>query len=295
MKGTYNLPAPGKLESVRKLMNTWLVPSATQIPEDRLPALLQDQEAWRREFPDLPLGAEDSAGVARKAARRSSPHGRWWQRLAGILPALAGAVPANGRCRGVRRGDDGATRLSSGLGCRGLDTRRHRRRGGRRNLVSPQAVSGLPMGLLRPHTEPDESLVRHARRRCRGALLRHDREGTPVSRASGSLTEMPGLMLPRGRRPACQQTRPFDAAVAFSSRSIASRLTFFRFVYRIQPLPMRAPTNSRAVRFERVRFHPVNGDVVLLAGEAEFDHTVFRIGRHAVLHALVVARKVLQA
>jgi hypothetical protein len=60
MKGTYNLPAPGKLESVRMLMNTWLVPSATQIPEDRLPALLRDQEAWRREFPDLLLGAEDS-------------------------------------------------------------------------------------------------------------------------------------------------------------------------------------------------------------------------------------------
>ena len=77
MKGTYNLPAPGKLETVRKLMNTWLVPSATQIAEDRLPALLRDQEAWRREFPDVPLGAGDSAGVAREAARRASPHGRW--------------------------------------------------------------------------------------------------------------------------------------------------------------------------------------------------------------------------
>ena len=61
MKGTYNVPAPGKLETVRKLMNTWLVPSATQIPEDRLPALLRDQEAWRREFPDVFLGADDSA------------------------------------------------------------------------------------------------------------------------------------------------------------------------------------------------------------------------------------------
>ena len=61
MKGTYNLPAPGRLESVRKLMNTWLLPSATRVPEDRLPALLRDQEGWRQTFPELPLGAGDSA------------------------------------------------------------------------------------------------------------------------------------------------------------------------------------------------------------------------------------------
>jgi CGNR zinc finger len=61
MKGTYNLPAPGRLETVRKLMNTWVVPSATRAPEDRLPALLRDQEAWRRSFPEVPLGADDSA------------------------------------------------------------------------------------------------------------------------------------------------------------------------------------------------------------------------------------------
>jgi predicted RNA-binding Zn ribbon-like protein len=66
MKGTYNLPAPGKLETVRKLLNTWLVPSATQIPEDRLPALLQDREAWHREFPDVPLGAGDRAELLAK-------------------------------------------------------------------------------------------------------------------------------------------------------------------------------------------------------------------------------------
>ena len=66
MKGTYNLPAPGKLESVRRLMNTWLVPSATQVPEDRLPALLRDEKAWRTEFPDVPLGADDDAEVLAK-------------------------------------------------------------------------------------------------------------------------------------------------------------------------------------------------------------------------------------
>jgi hypothetical protein len=60
MKGTYNLPAPGKLETVRKLMNTWLLPTATRVPDDRLPALLRDQEVWRQTFPELPLGADDS-------------------------------------------------------------------------------------------------------------------------------------------------------------------------------------------------------------------------------------------
>ncbi len=81
MKGTYNLPAPGELETVRKLMNTWLVPSATQIPEDRLPALLRDREAWHREFPDVPLGADDSAesiAKLRDDLRRMVGSGRGW-------------------------------------------------------------------------------------------------------------------------------------------------------------------------------------------------------------------------
>jgi predicted RNA-binding Zn ribbon-like protein len=81
MKGTYNLPAPGKLESVRKLMNTWLVPNATQIPEDRLPALVRDQEAWRREFPEVPLGAGDSAELLvemRDDLRRMLGGGSGW-------------------------------------------------------------------------------------------------------------------------------------------------------------------------------------------------------------------------
>ena len=81
MKGTYNVPAPGDLETVRKLMNTWLVPSATQIPEDRLPALLRDQEAWRREFPDVPLSADDSADLLAKLRddlRRMVAGGSGW-------------------------------------------------------------------------------------------------------------------------------------------------------------------------------------------------------------------------
>jgi predicted RNA-binding Zn ribbon-like protein len=58
LKGTYNLPAPGQLEVVRQLMNTWLVPSATRVPEDRLPTLLRDPDAWRNFF-DVQLGPTD--------------------------------------------------------------------------------------------------------------------------------------------------------------------------------------------------------------------------------------------
>ena len=59
MKGTYNIPAPGRLESVRRFMNTWL-PSSTHEPEDRLPAAMQDQETWRQHFPDAPSGTSES-------------------------------------------------------------------------------------------------------------------------------------------------------------------------------------------------------------------------------------------
>jgi hypothetical protein len=60
VKGTYNIPAPGRLETVRQFMNTWAVPTATRRPEDRLPALLQDLDVWRQRFPDPPLGQRDS-------------------------------------------------------------------------------------------------------------------------------------------------------------------------------------------------------------------------------------------
>src|SRR4051812_40546191 len=81
MKGTYNIPAPGQLETVRRLMNTLLVSSATQKPEDRLPALLRDQEAWRCEFPEVPLGAADNAELLvdlRDDLRRMIGGGSGW-------------------------------------------------------------------------------------------------------------------------------------------------------------------------------------------------------------------------
>lgn len=61
MKGTYNRPAPGDLESVRQFLNTWVLPSATREPEDRLPGLLADGAAWSQRFPALPLRGGDTS------------------------------------------------------------------------------------------------------------------------------------------------------------------------------------------------------------------------------------------
>src|SRR3712207_931509 len=101
MKGTYNVPAPGTLETVRHLMNTWVVPTATRVPEDKLPALVRDQEAWTREFPDLPLGAGDTVELLvelRDDLRRMLDGGgwratfnRWLERLPPLVEVVASA------------------------------------------------------------------------------------------------------------------------------------------------------------------------------------------------------------
>lgn len=106
------------------------------------------------------------------------------------------------------------------------------------------AVVGRQEDTMEQTPDHDGRERRHAHWRCRWSLLRHDRGGTPLSRVTNSLTDMPSPMPPRGPCPASQQTLPADAAVAFSSRSTVSRSTFCRFVYRTHPLPTRAPTNS---------------------------------------------------
>lgn len=57
--------APGDLEDVRSLVNTWRVPNDTRAPVDELPALRADAGAWRRAFAVLPppLPTVDIAAV----------------------------------------------------------------------------------------------------------------------------------------------------------------------------------------------------------------------------------------
>jgi predicted RNA-binding Zn ribbon-like protein len=101
MKGTYNLPAPGDLETVRQFLNSWRVPSATRVPEDRLPALMRDAARWSHTFPRLlrpELDAEpmlielrdDLRGLVRGEARWPDCLNGW---LAQFPPVLQVAGP----------------------------------------------------------------------------------------------------------------------------------------------------------------------------------------------------------
>jgi hypothetical protein len=45
--------APGPLESIRVLLNTWSIPNDTRRPVDDLPGLFTDRLAWAARMPDL--------------------------------------------------------------------------------------------------------------------------------------------------------------------------------------------------------------------------------------------------
>jgi hypothetical protein len=45
--------APGPLESIRALLNTWSIPNDTRRPVDDLPGLFADRPAWETRMPDL--------------------------------------------------------------------------------------------------------------------------------------------------------------------------------------------------------------------------------------------------
>jgi predicted RNA-binding Zn ribbon-like protein len=42
--------APGGLELARHFLNTWIIANQTRLPEDRLPTMIKDAQAWRRAF-----------------------------------------------------------------------------------------------------------------------------------------------------------------------------------------------------------------------------------------------------
>lgn len=46
--------APGRLESVRTLLNTWRVPNDTRVATDLLPDLATDAQMWAAQLPSLP-------------------------------------------------------------------------------------------------------------------------------------------------------------------------------------------------------------------------------------------------
>jgi len=65
--------APGPLESIRALLNTWSIPNDTREAVDELPGLIADEDAWTMRVPDLrfPRGAAErrALSVLRAAIR----------------------------------------------------------------------------------------------------------------------------------------------------------------------------------------------------------------------------------
>jgi hypothetical protein len=57
--------APGQLESIRTLLNTWRIPNDTRQPVDELPDLLGDHDAWVAQLPGVrfPTTAADRRAV----------------------------------------------------------------------------------------------------------------------------------------------------------------------------------------------------------------------------------------
>ena len=53
--------APGELEVVRRLLNTWSIPNDTRQPRDDLPDMVRDSRLWGRAFPGQPKVPPDSA------------------------------------------------------------------------------------------------------------------------------------------------------------------------------------------------------------------------------------------
>lgn len=67
-EGSWNTPAPGELEFVRRFLNTWRIPDekisdGTREPADELSRLLEDRRAWERRFPGWPLATRETGDL----------------------------------------------------------------------------------------------------------------------------------------------------------------------------------------------------------------------------------------
>ena len=59
-EASWNTPAPGELELVRRFLNTWRIDADTREPADELRWLLADRRAWEKRFPGWPPGSGDT-------------------------------------------------------------------------------------------------------------------------------------------------------------------------------------------------------------------------------------------
>lgn len=51
--------APGVLEDIRTLVNSWSIPNDTRVPQDELAQWISDSERWRTRFGTLPVPRTD--------------------------------------------------------------------------------------------------------------------------------------------------------------------------------------------------------------------------------------------
>ena len=231
MKGTYNLPAPGRLETVRKLMNTWFVPSATQ------GARGQTAGAASRSG-GVAAGASLSYRLVLATARNCSVEMRndlrqmigsddWLD----TLRALVRAVPTD-----CRRGDCQPKQRRCGMP-------RIRNRGSR---AGSSPLSSMPSAMTPGFVSSGVQIVNGSSTTAHGAGRKSGVTCSPVMQVDDRAARLPRFAgfasgkLPdhdiesnyRGNviRLLHQQTLPVDAAVASSSRSTAARSTFSGFV-----------------------------------------------------------------
>jgi hypothetical protein len=105
-KSSWNDPAPGELELVRRFLNTWKVPNDTRVPVDGLPELLRDPSVREERFPGVPLcpgDTEELLAELRDDLRRALGGAEGWE---GVLDRWLRRYPVVAR---VRTGEGRAT------------------------------------------------------------------------------------------------------------------------------------------------------------------------------------------
>ncbi len=83
--------APGRLEDVRTLLNSWLIPNETRVPEDRFDAYVDERGIPHAERADLRRLRDELRLVVDRSATADEIFNRWIERL-GILPHVAGGA-----------------------------------------------------------------------------------------------------------------------------------------------------------------------------------------------------------
>jgi CGNR zinc finger len=83
--------APGRLEQIRTLLNTWRVPHGTRVPVDDLADMTTSPQAWRSQLPDIP--APDPSDLAELINLRAALRAGLGKRAPGELQTWLDRYP----------------------------------------------------------------------------------------------------------------------------------------------------------------------------------------------------------